>query len=300
MAMLLVCAVDLGKRYGKVWGLRSATFSFRKGEVGVLLGPNGAGKTTTVKILATLLKPSKGKATVLGYDVVRDYKRIRKLISYMPQEGAVDRNWTPLEAVMWFLVARGWSLGDAKQEAKAWLERLGLWDRRNDVCWKLSGGQQRRVLVAMCLAASSELIMLDEPTVGLDAESRYEVWKVLRSTVREGATVLMTTHNMEEAEMLADSVVLLREGTVAAQGSPKELLAKLPYDYKIVVENSGLEALPYKTLNVGDRSVVYVREDELEQLVAELSAKVKVFSVKPVGLEDAYLYLTGGGTRDAG
>ena len=168
----------LGKRYPNgVWGARDVNLTAKYGEVTVLLGPNGAGKTTTVGMLTTILKPTKGGARVARYDVVKDYAEVRKRIALCPQDISIDANWTPLEAVVGYLMLRGFSKGDAVKEAKYWLEVLDLWSVRNRMARALSGGQRKRVAVAMVLASNAPVLFLDEPSAGLDVEGRYKVWR---------------------------------------------------------------------------------------------------------------------------
>ncbi len=285
-----VVAEGLAKQYpGGVWGLVDASFTANTGSVTVLLGPNGAGKTTTIRILSTLLKPTRGRALVAGYDVVREAWEVRRRIALMPQEARMDMNWTPMEAVKWYLVARGWSLRDAEKEARRWLEELGLWEARNRSGWRLSGGQRRKVVVAMVLATGAEVVFLDEPTEELDVESRYAVWSAVRSYARTGRTVIFTTHNMREAEMLADQVVMISRGRVIAAGSPERLVSSLPYRYRVVAR--GARRVPRDGVRVGDTYILYTAtRGEAYALASEVEAASIV--VEEVSLEDAYLYYT--------
>ena len=292
--MSVIEAEELGRRYGDTWGLKNATFTVGKGELVVLAGPNGAGKTTTVKILNTNLKPSKGGAKVLGMDLGREYKSIRRRICYLPQEYRVLRDLTPKEAVMWGLVERGWPISEAGAQARRWLELLGVWELRNRTCWTLSGGEKRRVAVAMALAPEPELIFLDEPTVGLDVEIKHSVWKVIREIISSGTSILLTTHDMSEAETIADKVVMMSEGRTIAEELPHKLLSLLPYRYKVVVGKS--EKLAHTDLrefiDLGDRLVLYTMgRREAVGLVDELSSVVSIYSMGEVDLEDAYLYV---------
>lgn len=140
----VITAVGLGKKYGSYWGLKNSTFSARKRELAVLLGPNGAGKTTTSKIFATVLKPSKGRASILGLDIVKDHRAVGERVSFLPQEHELAKDMTPLESVTWNLMSRGiWTLADARFQAKKWLQTLGMWDYRNKLCWTLSDEHNR-------------------------------------------------------------------------------------------------------------------------------------------------------------
>jgi len=290
-----IIANNLGKRYKNgVWGAVDVTFNAKNRNITVLLGPNGAGKTTTVKMLTTILKPTKGKGLVLGYDIVKDPWEVRKRIALCPQDVRVDPNWTPWEAVKGFLVARGWGIRDAEQEARKWLEELELWDVRNRPSVHLSGGQRKRIAVAMVLATNVDVLFLDEPTSGLDVEGRYKVWKALRTTIKEGATILLTTHDMKEAEIIGDKIVLISKGKVIAEGSVEELVSKIPYSYKVVVKNVKQPSIPInnnRVLDLEDRLIVYT-ESRSEALSIASSIEAETVSISEVGLEDAYLYLT--------
>lgn len=285
---------DLGRKYGDSWGLKSADFSVKKGELAVLVGPNGAGKTTTVKILTTFLKPSKGSAKVYGMDTVKECKQIRNRISFLPQEYDVSNDLTPMEAVMWHLVARGFPVKEARERTKRWLELLGIWDLRRRTCWTLSGGEKRRTTIATALASEPELVFLDEPTVGLDVEIKHSVWKALRELVFKGTSILLTTHDMNEAQNVSDKAIMMSGGKTVAQEEPSKLVKSLPYRYRVVAEKS--ERIDYasfnQTIDLGDRLIVYAKSrDEAVELVDELSPIAKIYAMNEVGLEDAYLHV---------
>ncbi len=291
--MEAIVARELARLYrGKVWGLRNASFSCKNRSITVLLGPNGAGKTTTVRILSTLLKPTRGKAFVLGLDVVRDAWRVRERIAVCPQDVRVDINWSPLEAVKGYLVCRGWSMSDAYSEARRWLEELELWDVRNRPVARLSGGQGKRVAVAMVLASNADVLFLDEPTSGLDVEGRYRVWRALRTTVGSGATILLTTHDMREAEMLGDKIVLISKGTVVAEGTVEQLLTRIPFRHKIIAKNTRRlpEGVDGKIVNLGDRVIIYV-ESHSEAVAIASEIEAESVMIGEVSLEDAYVYM---------
>jgi len=293
--MTSIWAYSLGRRYGKKWGLKDASFEVSEGELAVLAGPNGAGKTTTVRILATILKPSKGEARVLGYDVVKEFKEIRKRIAYMPQGYRGSTNLTPYEAVKWNLVARGWSFRKASAQAEKWLKLLGLWEDRNKTGWALSGGQRVRVAVAATLACNADVIFLDEPTVGLDVDVKHAVWRAIREIVSGGASVLLTTHDMYEAEILADQVIFLFNGKTIVAEEPQKLVELLPYRYKVAVK--GKELLKNidveDKIDLGDRAIVYAKsEREAIRLIEEIGFYRESLSISRVGLEDVFYFFT--------
>ncbi|MEM1610779.1 MAG: ABC transporter ATP-binding protein [Sulfolobales archaeon] len=286
-------AESLAKQYeNNVWGARDISFTAGYGEVTVLLGPNGAGKTTTIKMLTTIIRPTRGRGFVAGYDIYRDWRKIRRNIALMPQNSDPDPNWTPYEAVKWYLVTRGFSISDAGREARHWLEELGLWDQRNRSLWGLSGGQGRRVLAAMVLASGAQIVFLDEPSSGLDVEAKYKIWGSIRRACRYGRAIIYTTHEMREAEILADKVVIISNGVVRAIGDPRKLVETLPYRYKILVRDGGEAPNPVAKARVGDVLIAYYanRSDALSAIEASSADRI---SIEPVSLEDAYLYYIG-------
>lgn len=294
--MTTVNATQLGRRFGEFWGLKNSTFIVNRGELAVLVGPNGAGKTTTVRILATILKPSKGKAEVLGLDIVKDYSRIRKRIAYLPQGFGPNLNLTPMEAIKWNLVARGFSLTDAKLQARKWVELMGLWDCRNRTGWTLSGGEKRKVAVAMVLATNADVVFLDEPTTGLDVEARHTTWKIIRESVSGGTAILLTTHNMEEAETIGDTVILINQGETLIQQTPHGLVKSVPYQYRVTVKKDETNTISFSdAIDLGDRLIVYAKSNkEVKRFISRFDDLTSILSVDRVGLEDAYLHLIHG------
>ncbi|MCS7106784.1 MAG: ABC transporter ATP-binding protein [Acidilobaceae archaeon] len=286
-----VRAEALGKLYSQgVWGAVDVSFKAEERELVVLLGPNGSGKSTTIHILSTLIKPTKGRGEVAGYDVVKDAEMVRKRIALMPQEGRPDPNWTPLEAVQWYLVARGMSLSSARQEARRWLEELDLWEVRNTPGWELSGGQRRRTLTAMILATEAQVIFLDEPTEAVDVEGKYKIWGAVRRAVKGGRSAIYTTHNMREAEQIADMVVILSEGRSVVSGPPSELVRALPFKYRVVVESTSPIEAKFK-VKVGETVIAYF--ESFSEARSALPSDGRA-TVEQVSLEDVYLYYTKG------
>ncbi|BES81848.1 ABC transporter ATP-binding protein [Pyrodictium abyssi] len=169
------------------------------------------------------------------------------------------------------------------------LEQLGLWEIRSRSGWGLSGGQKRKTVTAMALATEAEVVFLDEPTTGLDVESRYSVWDAVRSAAAEGRCIVFTTHDMREAEMLADHAVFISRGRVVAEGSPERLREALPYRYRVVLRRPRRSPVAAKTIRLGDTVIAYTRSRSEAHAVAE-DAEAESATVEPVGFEDVYLY----------
>jgi len=222
-----IVAEGLGKRYGDLWALRDLDLDIPAGTVLGLLGHNGAGKTTAVRILTTLALPTTGSARVAGFDVVADAQEVRARMGLAAQAATVDGLLSARKNLE--LVGRLYHLPRATARARAeeLLERLGLTDAADRLVKTFSGGMRRRLDLAATLVAAPPVLFLDEPTTGLDPQSRNELWELLRELVNEGTTVLLTTQYLEEADRLADDIVVLDHGRVAASGSPDELKSRI-------------------------------------------------------------------------
>jgi len=220
-------AEGLGKRYGELWALRDVDLAVPAGSVLGLLGHNGAGKTTAVRILATLALPTAGSARVDAFDVVADAARVRARIGLAAQAATVDGLLSARANLE--LVGRLHHLprAVARRRAGELLERLGLGAAADRLAKTLSGGMRRRLDLAATLVAAPPVLFLDEPTTGLDPQSRNELWALVRELIRDGATLLLTTQYLEEADRLADDIVVLAGGRIAASGSPAALKARI-------------------------------------------------------------------------
>ena len=216
----------LEKSYAELRVLRGVDFDVARGSIFALLGSNGAGKTTVVKILSTLLRPDAGSATVAGFDVARQPADVRESISLTGQFAAVDEILTGRENLV--LMARLRHLKGGGQLSDDLLARFDLVDAADRRVATYSGGMRRRLDLAMSLIGSPPVIFLDEPTTGLDPQSRLEVWSCIRELSGQGTTVLLTTQYLDEAEQLADRIAILHEGQIIAEGTLDELKALLP------------------------------------------------------------------------
>jgi oleandomycin transport system ATP-binding protein len=222
-----ICTEGLVKRYGKTTALAGLDLAVPPGTMQAVLGPNGAGKTTLVRILATLLHPDAGRASVGGFDVVREADRVRPLIGLTGQFAAVDEDMTGRENLL--LIARLLELSRraARKRADELLERFGLAEVGGRLAKTYSGGMRRRLDLAMGLAGEPRVLFLDEPTTGLDPRARGDLWDMIRDLVAGGTTVLLTTQDLDEADRLASRIAVIDRGRLIDSGTPAELKAKV-------------------------------------------------------------------------
>ncbi|ELA61621.1 ABC transporter ATP-binding protein [Enterococcus faecium] len=238
---------NLKKIYGSgVEALRGIDLSVKEGDFYALLGPNGAGKSTTIGIITSLVNKTSGKVNVFGYDLDKDLVRAKQQIGLVPQEF----NFNPFETVQQIVVNQAGYYGVSRKEAmkrsEKYLKQSNLWEKRNVRARMLSGGMKRRLMIARALMHEPRLLILDEPTAGVDIELRREMWEFLRELNENGTTIILTTHYLEEAEMLCRNIGIIQSGELIENTSMKELLSKLqfetfifdlaPYDTKPVIE----------------------------------------------------------------
>ncbi len=303
-----IAASSLGKRYGEMWALRDFDLEVPAGSVLGLLGHNGAGKTTAIRILTTLAAPTAGSARVAGFDVVADDARVRERIGLTSQAATVDGLMSAganLEMIgrLYHLPRRV-----ARERAGELLERLRLTDAGERLVRDFSGGMRRRLDLAASLVASPPVLFLDEPTTGLDPESRNDLWDLLRDLVGTGTTILLTTQYLEEADRLADRIVLLDHGQVAASGSPSQLKARhggeriavsLAAEGQVEAAASALEAVAAGAAEVDRESaIVTAPANEATRLIDVVraldAAGVEATDVhrREATLDDVFLSLT--------
>ncbi|MEK6607520.1 MAG: ABC transporter ATP-binding protein [Myxococcota bacterium] len=308
---MVVRARGLVKRYGGPVGpiaVDGIAFEVRRGECYGFLGPNGAGKTSTMKMIYGLSPVTEGELEVLGLDVRRDARAIKRRTGVVPQEDSLDPDLTVLENLLvyagYFDVARR----EAERRADELLALVGLSEKRAVRVPLLSGGMKRRLVLARALVHRPELLLLDEPTTGLDPQARHVMWQALRALLAGGATIVLTTHYMEEAAQLCDRLCIMDVGRILVEGAPRELIARHvpPEVVEVRLAPSGGEAggapgagervraclADHKVEQAGDTLFVYCeRGAEVARLV-ELELGLPYLR-RPANLEDVFLRLTG-------
>ena len=298
----------LTKSYGELKALNGVNISIKQGEFFGLLGPNGAGKTTTINILTGLVFKERGSTKVFGKDTIKDFRYTRSKIGIAAQEFSVD--WFfPIEKLLFFQAGYyGIKPKDAKPLVDSLLNRLGLSSKRNSRLRQLSGGMKRRFQIAKALVHDPEILILDEPTAGVDVELRRDLWKYLQDLHSRGKTILLTTHYIEEAELLCENVAIIDNGKILKMGAPKELTRELgEAGITVVLENlNGLNKKDlenYKYTNDKNRLHFSVKDpdEELPKIIRVLSnagLHIQKIESNKSSLEDVFLNLTGKGINE--
>ena len=235
----IVSVRDLRKKYGQIEAVAGISFDVQQGEVFALLGPNGAGKTTTVEILEGLRQADGGSATVAGVDVTKDPTKVKSLIGVQLQQSTFPENFLAKEIVELFAI-----FYERKVDAMALLRAVGLEDRAKQKSEKLSGGQRQRLSIAVAMVNEPQVLFLDEPTTGLDPQARRNLWELIRDIRKRGTTVFLTTHYLDEAEVLCDRVAIMDAGRIIALDSPRALITQLlgrGFSKPVVQQQANLE-----------------------------------------------------------
>lgn len=291
-------ANNLAKIFGERRAVADVSFTVKRGETFALLGPNGAGKSTTMRMIACRSPLSAGQLFVEGYDVKKDDRKIRALIGVVPQENNLDPDLNVLENLLVYARYYRLSKPEAKERAEELLSFIRIKDRVLSKVEQLSGGMKRRLIIARALLHRPKILLLDEPTTGLDPNVRQEIWDKLEALRREeNLTILLSTHYMDEAEKLCHRLVFLSEGKIVASGVPRELVEKEASRYALEIREVG-ESLPLKNKLSSVRAVVrgtaHVYFAETPELLAPLMQAYdgKPMILRPSNLEDVFLQLT--------
>jgi len=305
---LAIEATGLVKSFGEVRAVDGVDLAVRRGSVYGVLGPNGAGKTTTIRMLATLIRPDAGTATVLGHDLVGEPDAVRAAISLTGQLASVDEDLTGRENLVLLGRLLGFTRAAAKARAAELLDAFGLGEAAGRVVKHYSGGMRRRLDIAASIVVTPDVMFLDEPTTGLDPRSRNQVWDIVRALVAEGTTILLCTQYLEEADQLADGLAVIDHGRVIAEGTPGQLKASIgsgalrvrlldpaqrPEAQQVLERELGpvtLEADPAAVsapCGDGDRGAMAVAE------LARAGIRIADFSLGQPSLDEVFLALTG-------
>ncbi|BCS54369.1 ATP-binding cassette domain-containing protein [Geobacter sp. SVR] len=300
---------SLTKRYGSLTALEDFDLTVAQGSIFGLLGPNGAGKTTLIRILTTLMRQTSGTALIQGLDIRCQGREIRRLIGVVPQENSLDRYLTARENLELHARLHGMEARLYRQRIDELLELMGLANRQKDFPDTYSGGMQRRLVVARALVHQPQVLFLDEPTTGLDPQSRRAVWEYIRS-IAGSMTIFLTTHYLEEAEQLCDRIAIMDHGRLIVQGTTQELKERLTGDTVYEIE-FGEEGDRYRDLLRGmacvrgvsavGRTVQVALEswECLSEVVTALNgAPLRRISLRERTLEDVFISLTGAGVRE--
>lgn len=302
-----IAVKNLQKSYGKVKVLSGINFAVEHGTILALLGPNGAGKTTTIRILSTLIDPDGGTAAVNGHDVLKQPDRVRASIGLTGQYAAVDEYLSARENLEMMGRLYRLSIESCRKRAQELLEQFELAEVGPRKVKTYSGGMRRRLDVAMSLIAAPPILFLDEPTTGLDPRSRMTMWELVKQLTKEGTTILLTTQYMEEADYLADNIVVIDGGKVIAEGTPDSLKAKVGSDRleitiskkssfskaREIIDGQGVQMdEERRTISIASKGGVR-KLKELLQRLDEAKVQVEDLSMHRPTLDDVFLTLTG-------
>jgi linearmycin/streptolysin S transport system ATP-binding protein len=303
---------NLTKNYDRVQALKGISFSIKENEFYGLLGPNGAGKTTTINIISTILQPDLGFVKINGFDLQKDPMNCKKMIGVVPQEIALYNELSAYENLLFWGGLYKLPATELKSKIGEALELMGLTERKNDRIKTYSGGMKRRINIASALLHSPKILFMDEPTVGIDPQSRNLIFEVLEELHKNGITIVYTTHYMEEAERLCDRIGIIDHGEIIAQGTLDELRNTTNADETIIIhfeqsiENkiTDLKKKLNNIINVSENSITIKSKNsgkELPQILMQInqdSLDIHQVEINKVNLETIFLNLTGRKLRD--
>jgi ABC-2 type transport system ATP-binding protein len=298
----------LTKKFDSLVAVNAVDLEIKKGELFSFLGPNGAGKTTTIRMLCCLLKPTRGSASILGYDVVKTPFAVKRLIGVSPQETILSERLNCWENLALIGKVHGLSSNQVRRRSQELLETMGLMERAKDQVRKFSGGMKRRLSIAMALISDPQVLFLDEPTLGLDPQARRAIWDYIAG-FKGKKTILLTTHYMEEADSLSDRIGIIDEGKVVALGTPQELKTNTFGMRNMVVSTEHLTAeviadlhSKYSRVAVTKGQLKISHKDlDFKQIVDYLHSRGVVLhsaALEQPTLEDVFIQITGKELRD--
>jgi len=299
---------SISREFGDLVAVNSIDLSIKEGELFSMLGPNGAGKTTVIKMLCCLLRPSSGTATIMGHDIQKDPIAVKKMIDISPQETAIAEHLNAWENLSLMGGIHGFEKEGVKKRSEELLELMGLTNRAKDQVRKYSGGMKRRLSIAMALVSDPQVLFLDEPTLGLDPQSRRSIWEHI-AELKGKKTIVLTTHYLEEADALADRIAIIDEGKIVALGTPRELKDSIT-DMQVMVVKAknltsdaieGLREIYPEVKEIEDGIEIKAKEVNFSAVVDYLRPKgveIESTSQKQITLDDVFLQLTGKELRE--
>ena len=270
--------LNLTKRYKSLKAIDNLTINVKEGEIFGLLGPNGAGKTTTIRILSTLTLPTSGRVLINGYDVINDPVRAKNSIGVVHQTLNVDPDLTGYNNLLIHGMLFGMKRSKIKLRIKKLANIMGLEERLNDYVSSYSGGMKRKLTIVRALLHKPQLLIMDEPTVGLDVLTRRKIWDLIKSLNKQGVTIFMTTHHIEEVEYLSHRVAIINRGKLIEVGRPYDLKQKFGKYVLEIYKDSGINVIFFRTREEITKYTSYLIED---------------YSVRNTSLEDIFISLTG-------
>lgn len=311
MSEYVIEADSLVKKFPNKLAVSGISLKVKKGQVFGILGPNGAGKSTFLRMLTTLIPMTSGKATIFGKDVQKEAEEVRKLIGLTGQFATIDETLTAMENLMIFGELNGLTKQQSKDRALELLKQFSLTEAKDRPLKEFSGGMRRRLDLAVSLITSPPLIFLDEPTTGLDPVTRGEMWDVIRNLIASGSTVVLTTQYLEEADQLADQIVVINHGQVVAEGTPEELKTLIGDTYfEITLENAKDDSkaksivasmVNTELISLPERAAFAIKMSDTTEMIAILenlknqNINVKEFTVRKPTLDEVFIELTKGG-----
>lgn len=304
---------DIHKRYPEVYAVQGISLSVKRGEIFSLLGPNGAGKSTTISMLSCLLRPTQGDAQVMGYSVTREAQRVKSLIGVVPQDIALYPDLSARENLEFWGKMYGLTGADLKKRVDEVLEMVGLTDHAKGRIERFSGGMKRRINIGAALLHRPEVLILDEPTVGIDPQSRRSILDGVKELNRQGMTVLYTSHYMEEVAEISNHIAIMDHGKLIAEGTYKDLLKivgeldRLQLTVSISADEMVKCWKPLKgvqSLTVEEDTITVLAQDsnmvlpELFESAALAGARITSVNIQEPNLETVFIHLTGRALRD--
>jgi len=304
---------NLTKKFGTLTAVNNINLQVKEGEIFGFLGPNGAGKTTTISMLTTLVKPTSGSALVAGYELIKDDSYVRSAIGVVPQSFSLFPELTAEENLEYIGKLYGMKGSVIKERTAYLLRTVSLYEHRNRISGTFSGGMKQRLSVAASIMSNPKVLFMDEPTTGLDPQSRIAIRELTRTLNKSGITIFYTTHDMEEAEKLCDRIAIMDKGSIIALGTSEEIKHTIRTDHLVEVELespskeiiSELKKMPYVSSVHQTNGILNIKVSQKERIFFKLSdffnkkkQKVLEIRIKEHSLEDVFIHLTKKDLRD--